>query len=323
MAATLRVLRSDPDINACERCKIERCKVDPVTLQELDAQLGGRTDFSHPDGRPHILARRRNEPTMYALYTVIGTRQATGRALFVGGKGLARLDGAGSGDEVDIEVTVLTPEFTEGFRGVKGNTLAVVTPHGGDIELNTYPQGEYVRRHVGEDGTPASSWFCRGNLPGKDDFERLHITSNDLSSRSFPGLRRMFGAAPYGFAVSFHGFGEADAEPPRVVVGGECVNDFKRKLRTAIRQLDPGFDVVLILDAHTTNPRTDPAGPEFEQYLQFAGSGDDNVINRLASKRRNNARNSVQFEQNLQARSGTRWQIAARAFVAAFSQLPK
>src|SRR5215813_376902 len=150
MATTLRVVRSDPDIDACERCKIERCKVDPVTLQELDAQLGGQTDFSHPDGRPHILVRRRKEPSMYALYTVVGTRRTTGRALFVDSKGLARLDGARSGDEVDIDVTVLTPEFTEGFRGVKGNGLAVVTPHGGDIEVGTYQQGEYVRRHVGE-----------------------------------------------------------------------------------------------------------------------------------------------------------------------------
>jgi Poly-gamma-glutamate hydrolase len=317
--AVLKVLRSDPDINQCDRCKIERCKVDPATLRELDAQVGGQSDFSHPDGRLQILVRRRANPDLYALFTVIGTRRTAGRTLYLGTQGLKRLKGGHSGDEVEIDVTVLTPDFTEGYRGAKGNSLAILTPHGGDIEPGTYQQGEYVRRHSA-DGLQPSSWFCRGNLPSKDDFDRLHITSTDLSLRSFPGLRRIFTAAPFAFAGSFHGFHETDQEPPRVIVGGECTNDLKRKIRAKIRLRNPAIDVVLILDAHTDHPRTDPSGPQFQDYLQFAGAGDDNVVNRLASRRHNRAHNSVQFEQNQQARRPGRWEVAARAFVDAFGE---
>jgi phage replication-related protein YjqB (UPF0714/DUF867 family) len=317
--ATLKVLRSDADINQCDRCKIERCKVDPATLRELDALVGGQSDFSHPDGRLQILVRRRANPDMYALFTVIGTRRVTGRTLYVGTRGLARLTGAHSGDEVNIEAKVLTADFTEGHRGAKGNALAILTPHGGDIEPGTYQQGEYVRRHSA-DGLQPSSWFCRASLASKDDFDRLHITSTDLSRRSFPGLLRIFNQAPFAFAVSFHGFHEPGRAPPRVVVGGECTNDFKRRIRARIRSLDPAVDVVLILDAHTDHPRTDPGGPDYQDYLQFAGAGDDNVVNRLASRRGNRAHNSVQFEQNQQARRSGRWQVAARAFVEAFGE---
>jgi hypothetical protein len=70
---------------------------------------------------------------------------------------------------------------------------------------------------VGEqDRCGVDVWVCRGRAG--DAFRRWHVTSDDLSEQSFPGLEALL-ATRYDQAVSFHGFGAQDAQPSRSRVG--------------------------------------------------------------------------------------------------------
>jgi phage replication-related protein YjqB (UPF0714/DUF867 family) len=71
--------------------------------------------------------------------------------------------------------------------------LVVIAPHGGEIEENTDKQAEYVWSRFSPDGI--SLWTCKGfsSEGSSDAFERWHITSTEISEKSFPKLNTIFG----------------------------------------------------------------------------------------------------------------------------------
>lgn len=156
--------------------------------------------------------------------------------------------------------------------------VAVIAPHGGSIERATGAQAE----QVASDGPfRADSWICRG--PGGGAFRRWHITSDDLSEASFPGLRALLNT-PHDFAVSFHGF--SDIDDVDVIVGGLLDDEVRCALRDELeRTLTAvlGRPAVVLLATSTDDPHP--------------GQTPGNVVNRLARL------GGLQIEQGLALRS--------------------
>jgi phage replication-related protein YjqB (UPF0714/DUF867 family) len=152
-----------------------------------------------------------------------------------------------------VETTMLRPHAD----------VAVVAPHGGFIEHRT--DGQAVRV-VGDERLRTDVWLCRARAG--DAFRRWHITSEDLSEQSFPGLKALL-ASRYHHALSFHGFDVRDGWD--VVVGGRVDCAVKEQVR---KRLEPALSLLLgrpaaVLVATSTD---DP----------FPGLAPDNIVNRLA-----------------------------------------
>ena len=175
----------------------------------------------------------------------------------------------GSGELV--ETTILRP----------GAEVAVVAPHGGFIEHATDTQALRVSM---DERLLTNVWVCRGR-PG-DAFRRWHITSDDLSEHSFPGLEALL-ATCHDHAVSFHGFDAHDGLD--VIVGGRVDRAVKERVQ---QRLEPALASLLgrpaaVLVATSTS---DP----------FPGLARDNVVNRLAQA------GGLQIEQAAAVRSTLR-----------------
>ena len=151
-----------------------------------------------------------------------------------------------------VETTMLRP----------GAQVAIVAPHGGFIERATDTQ---ARRVATDERLQANVWVCRGRAG--DAFRRWHITSDDLSEQSFPGLEALL-ATRHDYAVSFHGFDAHDGLD--VIVGGRVDHTIKERVQ---QQLEPGLSSLLrrpaavLLATSTSDP--------------FPGLARDNVVNRL------------------------------------------
>ena len=157
-------------------------------------------------------------------------------------------------------------------------TVAVIAPHGGSIERATDAQAERVASSA---DFRADSWICRG--PGGGAFRRWHITSDDLSEASFPGLRALLDT-PHDVAVSFHGF--SDIDDVDVIVGGLLDDEVRCGLRDKFeRRLTVvlGRPAVVLLATSKDDPHP--------------GRAPDNVVNRLATL------GGLQIEQGLALRS--------------------
>jgi phage replication-related protein YjqB (UPF0714/DUF867 family) len=81
---------------------------------------------------------------------------------------------------------------------------AVIAPHGGEIEEYTDKQAEYVWSQFSPDRV--SLWTCKGfsSKAHADAFERWHITSTEISEKSFPKLNTIFGPK-FEYSIAFHG----------------------------------------------------------------------------------------------------------------------
>ena len=167
-----------------------------------------------------------------------------------------------------VETTMLRP----------GADVAVVAPHGGFIERATDTQ---ARRVSTDERLLASVWICRGRAG--DAFRRWHITSDDLSEQSFPGLQALL-ATRHDYAVSFHGFDAHDGLD--VIIGGRVDRTIKERVQ---QRLEPGLSSLLgrpaavLLATSTSDP--------------FPGLALDNVVNRLAQS------GGLQIEQAAVVRS--------------------
>ncbi len=114
--------------------------------------------------------------------------------------------------------------------------LVVIAPHGGEIEPWTDKQAEYVRNHLPHDRV--SVWLCKGfSKPDLSDaYERWHITSTEISERSFPKLRTIF-EPKFEYAIAFHGWIQdsicvgGNAESADVGLIGEIKDAIKQKLQ--------------------------------------------------------------------------------------------
>jgi phage replication-related protein YjqB (UPF0714/DUF867 family) len=121
---------------------------------------------------------------------------------------------------VTVSAAVLDPvRFTEQLNVDTNAGLVVIAPHGDDIEPYTHLQAdEVVTRILRLGGRKVATWVCLGQ--GFDNVGariRWHITSTDVSERSFPGLRTIMGRR-FARAVAFHGHDRSSL--PDVAIGG-------------------------------------------------------------------------------------------------------
>ncbi len=162
--------------------------------------------------------------------------------------------------------------------------LVVIAPHGGLIEEHTDTQAQYLAEQL--PSKVVSTWICKGFNKKEEGgaFARWHITSTDISEKSFPKLKTIYGRQ-FKFAIAFHGWGgdsiciggsESDPRPPN------CQKEeisLKEEIKCAIEKVVPSsIDVVL-------GGAGDKRCPQ-----NFNGDNPENIVNRLGTT-------GVQIEQ--------------------------
>jgi phage replication-related protein YjqB (UPF0714/DUF867 family) len=146
--------------------------------------------------------------------------------------------------------------------------IAMLAPHGGEIERHTAEQAELAAKLAG-----AVCWRCVGK--GRNAYRRYHVTSTKLlGDPRFPKLATLEGRH-FAHAVSFHGFRGVGTEARLVLVGGRASSAIKRGLREAIERV--------VADDVTVRVATPKD--------RWPGLSPMNLVNRLA-------KNGVQVEQS-------------------------
>jgi phage replication-related protein YjqB (UPF0714/DUF867 family) len=168
--------------------------------------------------------------------------------------------------------------------------LIVIAPHGGHIEPHTDEQAQYVREHLPDDRV--SLWMCKGfRNPDTPDVEldahkRWHITSTEISERSFPQLKSII-EPKFEYAIAFHGMKEKF-----ICVGGSAES----------------IDAGLVEEIKDAIKNALPQGSNIDVVATACGggfSGDDpcNIVNRLGVK-------GIQIEQGTDIRNAHWKEIA-------------
>jgi phage replication-related protein YjqB (UPF0714/DUF867 family) len=263
----------------------EHCSANPEKLKGV-----GRAP-----GQQVRIQRSRSD---YAVYTVSEVRQENPDTVVrMGLSGRQRL---GTIEEFAGTLTsqVPHPTFTaaqaeansEFIERLKDNGrhkgLVAIAPHGGDIELCTDRQAEWVAAQLA--AKAVSAWRCKGWKQPEGAFARWHITSVDIHPASFPLLRKI-ATRGFRYAVAFHGFGQDEI----LIGGGASAGPLKAEIQTAIECAvkDSGIAVRV-------------ATPE-EGY---GGDSPRNIVNRLTA----GGANGIQIEQSITAREDY-WQAIANA----------
>jgi phage replication-related protein YjqB (UPF0714/DUF867 family) len=174
------------------------------------------------------------------------------------------------------------------------------------IEPGTDRQAERVHAAMAAAGKAARGWLCQGWKKGGGAKSCWHITSAEISGRSFPKLGGML-AAKSDHAVAFHGWTEA-----RAGIGGGVVDvaahperhrrheALKEEIRTtieaALQALGPPWrELPVVLEASG----------------RFSGRHRENVVNRITE-----FGNGVQIEQPENVRTDARVRDAVAQAVA-------
>jgi phage replication-related protein YjqB (UPF0714/DUF867 family) len=183
--------------------------------------------------------------------------------------------------------------------------LAILAPHGGRIETGTDIQAALVYDLLAERGASVRAWIVRGFNPTTGAHACWHITSSEISERSFPSLGSLFGQGsvhgPFAHAVAFHGHNDSEA----IVIGGGLPNDdrqtaLKQKLRSMLSQA-----------LRTVTDRPPPI--EVRRSGPLAGVQPENIVNRITI-----AGNGIQLEQPLAVRADERQRSAVARAVTDF-----
>ena len=219
-------------------------------------------DFGRPGARVQLLLSADNSFGLVSIAAVI-----SGSAASIA---LANPDRLRSGTSAPATVQATTNLFAAGHleeKTTQSGSVAVIAPHGGGIERETESQVELL---AGDSRLQVDTWVCRGK--GAQQFRRLHISSDDLSERSFPGFRELLDR-PHRLAVSFHGFDAAtsprDNRALDVIVGGQFDLGERYDVAELIRRrlpLDAAFEVFVATECG------DP----------HAGLSPKNAVNRLS-----------------------------------------
>jgi phage replication-related protein YjqB (UPF0714/DUF867 family) len=273
----------------------ERCALDAVTLQALGlAPDPANYDFSLPGNRPQVLVTLKEDPAKFVLCTVAKLASGIGGNVEMGPQCLERLFGLRKPCyqcfEAVVDANILsTSQFTEHLAADAGTPLVLLAPHGGAIEKNTDREAERVAAVLQQAGKQATTWICKGT--GGRALRRWHITSTDLSERSFPGLQQLM-TLPFSYAVAFHGFDEPDA-PGDVVIGGRGGRPLRDRLAQTIEQeVGPAIRVHVATSSDS---------------FRFRGTSLHNIVNRLGHVA------CIQIEQSPAARKDQVWQKIADA----------
>lgn len=273
----------------------EHGTVDAVTLHQLN-----RAGF----GLQHQIRVALDGQT-FALYTV--TQSHTGKAhlLHLGPDGLKRLgiqkptpgksflDSKVTNTGLSAAKAQAASELIERLSG-RGNELAVLAPHGGDIEKHTDEQAKRVQNALR--GKAVRCWRCMGWKDGGGASARWHITSAEVSEHSFPLLGQLF-TQRYTYAVAFHGWTE-----DFIGVGGSADDELKRQIRDEIKAA------------------LDEAGSTIKVRLvrsgDFSGNSANNIVNRITKS----GKSGIQIEQSRPARE-SHWDIIADAVANVYRSL--
>ncbi|MCA1628002.1 MAG: poly-gamma-glutamate hydrolase family protein [Acidobacteria bacterium] len=273
----------------------EHCTVDPMTLDELNCAGSGLQRQLRVVSGAHV----------FALYTV--TQPHTGKAHIVriGPDGLKRLgirDPNGRESFLDTRVTntslseAKAQEASELIERVSGTgcDLAVLAPHGGDIEKHTDKQAKRVQQALRDKAVRC--WRCMGWKAGGGASARWHITSTEISEYSFPLLGELF-AQRYTHAVAFHGWTENF-----IGVGGGADIGLKTQIVKAIKTA---------LDAAGSTIKV-----RLERSGGLSGGSPKNIVNRITMS----GMNGIQIEQSKPARE-SHWNIIADAVADVYRKL--
>jgi phage replication-related protein YjqB (UPF0714/DUF867 family) len=272
----------------------EHCKAKLTQIQDI-----GR----HRHEQVRIEFRTTNDGTTSAIYTVSVFHPDAG-SVILGPKIKALLPNCKLTSNNTCEGKVKAQIMIEGLNDTKAEELGelvehltvgqnrkliVIAPHGGEIEPLTDKQAQHVGNHLPHDRV--SLWICKGfSNPGAfDAHERWHITSTEISERSFPKLKTIF-EPKFEYAIAFHGWGQDS-----ICVGGNAESadaGLIGEIKDAIKHELQGTKI------------------EVEDTACRGGfNGDDpcNIVNRLGLK-------GIQIEQSKDARKD-HWEDIAQAVV--------
>ena len=277
---------------------VEHCAVDSESLGALGSAVGRQLLIRQASGR-------------LALYTVVERISTSARAVHVGTAGLARLGAAAHarrtrGSNATIEADFLggdpaaVARLTEKLRGDEDATgLAILAPHGGRIEVGTDDQAELVHDTLAMNDKPVRAWIARGFNRATGAHTCWHITSSEISERSFPKLRSLLGPGgangPFAHGIAFHGNNDFDG----VIVGGGLPrdSDHTELKKTLASRIQSALEAVM---DQSPAVRVNLSG-------RLAGTQRRNIVNRATVQG-----NGIQIEQPLAVRD----EVAPREAIA-------
>ncbi|MFB6161091.1 MAG: poly-gamma-glutamate hydrolase family protein [Haloferacaceae archaeon] len=252
----------------------KRCFLSTRLLRDRGLRVGDQVRLRHAD-----------DPDRYANFTVTTALSPLSPTVWLSDGGQRRL-----GDEAPFRVRVssravrsrLSPaqanartEITERTANARDGRVAVTTPHGGEIEPRVSRQVRTCGERLRTAGVPAARYAALGYGDAvMGAFDRWHVTSTDVSPRSYPEFGRLLERS-YDFAVAFHGLAD-----DRLVVGGLAPRRVKATLK---RRLEGTVDVPVRVAEEVPDARTGGRSPA-------------NFVNRIAPGR------SLQLEQPLAVR---------------------
>ncbi|WP_248516696.1 poly-gamma-glutamate hydrolase family protein [Salinarchaeum laminariae] len=219
--------------------------LDPELLADLDVSVGDQVRLHREDDR--------------AIYTIAAAMtEADAKTVRMNRRARARLDIAntawaqvgdygqgcpellGISDLVDetfdatVDPAVVSDssiadaqengELIEDSAG-DGTDLAILAPHGGDVEPHTAEQASDLHATVDAD---TSVWRALGYRPDGGAFLRWHVPSDAISPTSFPELESLL-TDEYDYAVSLHGICTN-----QIRVGGGASESVKQSVVDAI-----------------------------------------------------------------------------------------
>lgn len=267
----------------------EHCSLDPQRVKSIGLVTGTQV-------------RVRRSSSQFALYTISETQTEAGD--IAGRMALAARLRLGTSDEFSAVVSTKVPnstlsdseaekrsEFVERLDDDgRQKGLVVLAPHGGMIEKHTDSQAQRVSDALRS--RFVSVWLCKGWKSGGGASERWHITSTDIHQASFPLLNTIV-RRRFMYAVSFHGFSEAD-----VLIGGSAPLKLKREIEAALKTVLRRSGIPVRIATPSEN---------------YSGDSPKNIVNRITAR----GANGVQIEQSAEARNDF-WQPIADAVASVY-----
>lgn len=119
--------------------------------------------------------------------------------------------------------------------------FAILSPHGGDIEVKTDLMSKALYDNLQGQSKNASVWWAEGYATGSDPvdaFAKWHITATDVFAGDFPKLQTLV-TRQFTHTMSFHGLSAGND----LLLGGNA--PYKAALKTALETDIPGLTVIL------------------------------------------------------------------------------
>lgn len=195
--------------------------------------------------------------------------------------------------------------YTEkAYRRLDDDRVAVLAPHGGNIEKGTSAQAyRFASSLYTFNGTKVNIWDLVGRWGHDQTDERWHITSTSIDIASYPGLnafRPSDDPRQFDRAVSFHGYGGPDAPEAcgagqslkyEIILGGGGERNLKCAIAYSIQWATSDAIAIDLRDDGGHIPLPDACG-RFVTTGGRAGLHDDNIVNRIATFK------GIQIEQS-------------------------